>query len=87
MKNISIVLIALILIMSSSCSNTKAKDTNNDSKSVETNEPIQEKYLPDGAVPFDYARHLYFNILLRDSIPARVIFDTGNTNILIDSTF
>ena len=87
MKNISIVLIALILIVGSSCSNTKAKDTNNDSMSVETNEPIQEKHLPDGAVPFDYARHLYFNILLRDSIPAKVIFDTGNTNILIDSTF
>ena len=63
MKNISIVLIALILIMSSSCSNTKAKDTNNDSMSIETNEPIQEKHLLAGAVPFDYARHLYFKIL------------------------
>ena len=42
MKNISIVLIALILILCSSCSNTKAKDTKNDSMSVETNERIQQ---------------------------------------------
>ena len=43
--------------------------------------------LPAGAVEFDYRNHLYFDVVLRDSIPARMIFDTGNTHLLLDSTF
>lgn len=34
-----------------------------------------------------YNRHLYFKVMLRDTVPARMIFDTGSTNLLLDSTF
>ena len=47
----------------------------------------QRQPLPEGAMAFDYAGHLYFDVTLRDSIPARMIFDTGNTNILIETQF
>ena len=43
--------------------------------------------LPEGAVAFNYNNHLYFDAVIRDSIPARLVFDTGNTNLLLDSTF
>lgn len=43
--------------------------------------------LPEGAVPFGYHHHLYFDAVVRDSIPARLIFDSGNTHLLLDSTF
>lgn len=43
--------------------------------------------LPEGAVPFAYRHHLYFDAVVRDSIPARLIFDSGNTHLLLDSTF
>lgn len=46
-----------------------------------------ERVLPEGAVPFAYRHHLYFDAVVRDSIPARLIFDSGNTNLLLDSTF
>lgn len=46
-----------------------------------------ERVLPEGAVPFGYQHHLYFDAVLRDSIPARLIFDSGNTHLLLDSTF
>lgn len=46
-----------------------------------------EKILPQGAIAFDYDRHLYFNVVIRDSIPARMIFDTGNTTFMLDSAF
>lgn len=45
----------------------------------------QQKPLPEGAIAFDYSNHLYFDVMLRDSVPARMIFDTGNTNLLIDN--
>ena len=35
----------------------------------------------------NYQHHLHFDVMLRDSIPARMIFDTGCTNLLLDSTF
>lgn len=47
----------------------------------------QTRPLPEGAIPFDYAGHLYFDVMLRDSVPARMIFDTGNTEILFDTQF
>ena len=43
--------------------------------------------LPEGAVAFNYNNHLYFDVVIRDSIPARLVFDTGNTSLLLDSTF
>lgn len=46
-----------------------------------------EKILPEGAIAFDYDRHLYFDVVIRDSIPARMIFDTGNTSFMLDSAF
>ena len=45
----------------------------------------QRKPLPEGAIAFDYSNHLYFDVVLRDSVAARMIFDTGNTNLLIDN--
>ena len=45
----------------------------------------QQKPLPEGTIAFDYSNHLYFDVVLRDSVPARMIFDTGNTNLLIDN--
>lgn len=43
--------------------------------------------LPESAIKFDYNNHLYFDAVIRDSIPAQLVFDTGNTNLLLDSTF
>ena len=43
--------------------------------------------LPAGAVPFSYKRHICFDMVLRDSLPARMIFDTGANNLLLDSAF
>lgn len=43
--------------------------------------------LPAGAVPFSYRRHICFDMVLRDSLPARMIFDTGANNMLLDSAF
>lgn len=41
--------------------------------------------LPAGAVPFVYDRHLYFDALVCDTIPARLVFDTGATGLYLDS--
>ena len=43
--------------------------------------------LPAGAVPFSYRHHICFDVMLRDSVPARMIFDTGANNLLLDSAF
>ena len=43
--------------------------------------------LPAEAVPFSYRRHICFDMVLRDSFPARMIFDTGANNLLLDSAF
>lgn len=47
----------------------------------------QPKSLPEGAIPMHYDRHLLLDATLCDSIAARLIFDTGNTHLLLDSTF
>lgn len=52
---------------------------------MEFTEP--QRNIPEGAIAFDYGGHLYFDVMLRDSIPAKMAFDTGNTNILIDLEF
>ncbi len=42
--------------------------------------------LPDGAFPFDYYKgHLYFDAQVCDSLPARLIFDTGAVGLHVDS--
>lgn len=75
MKNF-IQLVVAILFVATACSNTNQK-------TVAQAEP----QLPQGAVEMRFERHLHFDVLLRDSIPARMIFDTGSSNLLLDSTF
>lgn len=44
--------------------------------------------LPEGALPFDYCRgHLYFEARLCDTIPARLIFDSGAAGLHVDSSW
>lgn len=76
--------IAVVIAFSSACGRVKpqAEQSADDYTEIE-----QAQDLPEGAIAFDYAWHLYFDVMLRDSIPARMIFDTGNTNILIDTEF
>ena len=85
-KSIIILAATLFAITGSACGNTKATA---DNLPVATNNVAtqQSQSLPDGAVAFSYSTHLYFNVVLRDSIPARMVFDTGNTSILLDEAF
>ncbi len=42
--------------------------------------------LPAGAIACEYADgHLYFDARIRDTIPARLLFDTGATDLSVDS--
>ncbi|MDE5707737.1 MAG: retropepsin-like domain-containing protein, partial [Alistipes sp.] len=41
--------------------------------------------LPPGAIAFDYDSHLYFDALVADSLPARLVFDTGAVQLSLDS--
>lgn len=43
--------------------------------------------LPEGAIPLSYDRHLLFDVVIRDSVQARMIFDTGSTNLVLDKVF
>lgn len=75
--NIKNYLIVATVLLAAACANSTAK-----------NEHTAEKQpIPEGAVEMQYNKHLYFQVMLRDSIPARMIFDTGSSNLLIDSTF
>lgn len=75
--NIKNYLIVATVLLAAACANSTAK-----------NEHTAEKQpIPAGAVEMQYNKHLYFQVMLRDSIPARMIFDTGSSNLLIDSTF
>ncbi len=48
--------------------------------------PPDPELLPEGAVAFRYHRgHLYFDATVCDSIPARLVFDTGATGLYVDS--
>lgn len=55
------------------------------------NQKKQQQYtkpqLPSDAIEMKYNNHLYFKVMLRDSIPAHMVFDTGANNLLLDSTF
>lgn len=70
---------SLWLLLATACGGGQAAPT------VAQEDPKTQ--LPEGAVPFGYQHHLYFDAVLRDSIPARLIFDSGNTHLLLDSTF
>ena len=51
----------------------------------QTDVPAPEP-LPEDAVAFHYnGRHLYFDATLCDSLPARLVFDTGATGLYVDS--
>ena len=75
--NIKSYLIVAMVLLATACANSTAKN-----QQTEEKQPI-----PEGAVEMKYNRHLYFKVMLRDSIPARMIFDTGSSNLLVDSTF
>ena len=72
MRSNTIFTLAIIAALGCACSN-------------KNREARIEYMLPEGAIAFDYSNHLYFDVVLRDSVPARMIFDTGNTNLLIDN--
>ena len=87
MRRTATILVLLITTaLSISCSGAKGKEAKEELPQTLEQEAAPRP-LPDGAVAFDYAGHLYFDVVLRDSIPARMIFDTGNTNILLDTQF
>lgn len=77
MKNFANLSVVALLFLATACSGGNQK------KQPEGVKPE----LPAGAVEMKYQRHLYCDVMLRDSIPARMIFDTGCTNLLLDSTF
>lgn len=66
-----------LLSLTSACSDSQPKSQPSENK-VE---------LPAGAVEIKYQHHIYCNVILRDSIPARMIFDTGCSGLMLDSTF
>lgn len=82
----TILVLLIATALSIACSGAKGKEAKETSPQTLEQE-VAPRPLPDGAVAFDYAGHLYFDVVLRDSIPARMIFDTGNTNILLDTQF
>lgn len=82
MRSYTIVTLAIIAALCCACSNRNREARIEDMAYEEVEQP---KTLPEGAIAFDYSNHLYFEVVLRDSVPAKMIFDTGNTNILIDN--
>lgn len=80
--------VAFAAIMVTGCSNER-KDAAVDENAAATvvNKDAVVKKLPAGAVPFSYRRYICFDMVLRDSVPARIIFDTGANNLLLDSAF
>lgn len=77
MKNRIYLFAVAMVFLTVACSGTNQKKQQQDA----------EHQLPAGAVEMEYNSHLYFKVMLRDSIPARMIFDTGSSNLLLDSTF
>ena len=76
-KTITIFATTLLLTVATACGQAPAK----------TETEATSRPLPEGAVAFNYNNHLYFDVVIRDSIPALLVFDTGNTSLLLDSTF
>lgn len=77
MKNLIYLFTIVMLSLATACSNGNQKKQQQDA----------EPRLPAGAIEMKYNNHLYFKVMLRDSIPARMIFDTGSSNLLLDSAF
>ena len=82
MRHSLIVTLAIIASLGCACSNRNREVRIEYMVSEEVEQP---KPLPEGAIAFDFSNHLYFDVVLRDSVAARMIFDTGNTNLLIDN--
>lgn len=54
----------------------------------EASVPATEEPLPADAIALDYYRgHYYFDAAVCDSLPARLVFDTGATGLCVDSTW
>ena len=70
-------LLLAALVVTTACGNSTPKNQQTE----------QEPNSLAGAIEMKYNRHLYFEVMLRDSIPARMIFDSGANNLLLDSTF
>ena len=77
MKNFIHTFVVALVLLVTACSNANQKKV----------EAEVKPELPVGAIEMRYQRHIYCDVMLRDSIPARMIFDTGCTNLLLDSTF
>ena len=74
MNNRIIYISALLVSLFVACANSAPKEE-------------QKREIPADAIAMEYQNQLYFDVILHDSIHARMIFDTGNTNILLDSTY
>lgn len=74
--------VAFAAIMAMGCSNERK-----DAAVAENAAVTVVKKLPADVVPFSYRRYICFDMVLRDSVPARMIFDTGANNLLLDSAF
>ncbi len=87
-KHYHLFALSFAAIMATGCSNER-KDTAVVENSAVTvaNKDTAVKKLPADAVPFSYKRHIFLDAVLRDSLPARMIFDTGANNLLLDSAF
>lgn len=77
MKNLIHIFTVAVLLWATACSNANQQKQQQDTR----------PQLPADAIEMKYNDHLYFDVILRDSIPARMIFDTGSSNLLLDSTF
>ncbi len=86
-KSSIIFALALSAILGTGCGKAKKTSSNEPQALTQAEEIVQPKLLPEGAIPLDYAGHLYFDVMMRDTVAARMIFDTGNTEILIDTQF
>lgn len=80
--------VAFAAIMAMGCSNERkdAAVAENAAVTVVNKDTVVKK-LPAEAVPFSYRHHICFDVVLRDSVSARMIFDTGANNLLLDSAF
>ena len=80
--------VAFAATMAMGCSNERKDAAAAENAAVPVvNKDTVVKKLPADAVPFSYRRHICFDVMLRDSVPARMIFDTGANNLLLDSAF
>lgn len=43
--------------------------------------------IPEGAIPFIFDRHLYFQCTLNDTIPVTLIYDTGADFLYLDQNY